>query len=171
MGAVDRTLLASLGFADADKKSGLHWKACQYLAQPAQVAALVRKIWFEDTTDSYSARVEVLVSKGGGQYKQSIGFIDVLLEWESCGDEYRTPMTLGIEVKATDKAIDAAIRQINLYREYTGYDFVLATCFPVPQHEVDLLDSNGILHIHLGDRFAVWVAAMPTETATTSLEL
>ena len=34
--AHDRTLLASLGFADPDKKDQMHDLACEYLSQPTQ---------------------------------------------------------------------------------------------------------------------------------------
>jgi hypothetical protein len=40
----DRTLIASLGFADPDKQDPMHDLACEYLSQPMQAEALVRLI-------------------------------------------------------------------------------------------------------------------------------
>lgn len=44
MHSSDRTLLASLGFADPDKKDRRHTLACQYLAQPEVMARVVESI-------------------------------------------------------------------------------------------------------------------------------
>jgi hypothetical protein len=49
MHAHDRTLIASLGFADPDKKNRRHTLACQYLAQPEvslRVLRALRPKWF-----------------------------------------------------------------------------------------------------------------------------
>lgn len=40
MHSKDRTLLASLGFADPDKGNRLHYLACRYLTEPEQIARL-----------------------------------------------------------------------------------------------------------------------------------
>lgn len=44
MHSSDRTLLASLGFADPDKKDRRHTLACQYLAQPEVMARVVQSV-------------------------------------------------------------------------------------------------------------------------------
>lgn len=44
MHSSDRTLLASLGFADPDKKDRRHTLACQYLAQPEVMARVVESV-------------------------------------------------------------------------------------------------------------------------------
>lgn len=41
----DRTLLASLGFQDPDRKSSTHTLACQYLCEPEVTAKLAKMLW------------------------------------------------------------------------------------------------------------------------------
>ena len=63
MHSSDRTLLASLGFADADKKDKRHTLACQYLAQPEMMARVVNHILGGITAppDWTAAEIGVLV--------------------------------------------------------------------------------------------------------------
>jgi hypothetical protein len=95
MHAKDRTLLASLGFADPDKGDDLHDLACRYLAQPEHALRLVRMFPAPDSrgwvcaddrgrprsTDLVEVRaaLEVPISKGEGQYRSTIGFADLLV--------------------------------------------------------------------------------------------
>ena len=98
----DHTLLARLGFADPDRREPWHDVACQYLTQPdimAKVAAMLphRKVGgsvsyksevgqIEGTVSSADVAVtgalEVQVFKGFGQYRTTVGFIDVALDIE-----------------------------------------------------------------------------------------
>lgn len=57
----DRTLIASLGFADPDKRSGLHDIACQYLAEPEQAQKLAELVKRKD------ARAQYYVPSSAGQ--------------------------------------------------------------------------------------------------------
>lgn len=94
--STDRTLLASLGFADPDKKNPLHDLACQYLALPENAARLVEKHlltppdprnlahytnvrWdsIELAAHIDTAGLEVALYKGEGQYRTTIGFLDL----------------------------------------------------------------------------------------------
>lgn len=111
MHAHDRTLLASLGFADPDKKNPLHDFACQYLAlrenheriagmfkpnPPARTTCMVRNmVTGEDAHVEWrgrrkidlslgSPRLEMPISKGEGRFKTSIGFVDVSLPFDWC---------------------------------------------------------------------------------------
>lgn len=109
MHAHDRTLLASLGFADPDKRNPLHDFACQYLALrenherlagmvaplDAPNASVVEGSAFKFSpegvyqerfrfveTQSMELRkptLEFPISKGEGKYKTSVGFVDVVL--------------------------------------------------------------------------------------------
>jgi len=98
----DRTMLARLGFADPDKKNPIHDLACQYVALPENATALVahtvlvRQVPVARTytdhcklkgtvtmTPEFSrAELEVPISKGEGQYKTTIGFLDVALRFD-----------------------------------------------------------------------------------------
>lgn len=99
----DRTLLAKLGFADPDKKDRRHDLACQYLALPENAERLARlALGWSDleavlpratypfhrevcrwrclesaTRIKVTPKLEVPLSKGDGQYKTTIGFLDV----------------------------------------------------------------------------------------------
>ncbi len=136
MHAKDRTLLASLSFADPDKKNVRHDLACQYVAQPKVADKLVKMFVKQETTPfgqygagilvepgekaflsdrrtwrftqtssaeiakAQSAALEVPISKGDGQYRTTIGFVDAhipftvvrltkeehLLEWRMLRD-------------------------------------------------------------------------------------
>lgn len=99
--AHDTTLLARLGFSDPDRRNPLHDAACQYLVQESTVQKLA-KILFGDPmvptghkskmsdgdaleyarTWSYvrhSFELEKHICKGRGQYRSTIGFMDVCL--------------------------------------------------------------------------------------------
>jgi hypothetical protein len=99
--AHDSTLLARLGFADPDRRNPLHDAACQYLAQESKtrklvemllknrMSPIVRKFENEDGSasdyvgtwsfDHRRAELEKHIFKGSGQYRSTIGFLDVEL--------------------------------------------------------------------------------------------
>jgi len=97
----DRTLLAKLGFADADKGDRRHDLACRYLATPEVARRLIASIYPDTPTvvdlhdglveregrklfsieDGPHHQLEAPVSKGEGQYKTTIGFVDLLLRF------------------------------------------------------------------------------------------
>lgn len=90
--AHDRTLLASLAFGDPDKKNPRHDFACQYLALPDNHAKLleatsavrrpVEKAEAAETRLS-GAFLELPISKGDGQYRTTIGFVDAVFRSET----------------------------------------------------------------------------------------
>jgi hypothetical protein len=89
----NNTLLAKLGFADKDHKSAQHDAAIHFVRQPAMLAQIDATFFpMTDVVEAYStpedsAHVEVElketyyatkqpITKGEGQYKQTIGFVD-----------------------------------------------------------------------------------------------
>jgi hypothetical protein len=102
--ASNRTLLANLGFNDPDKTSKKHDLGCHFLAQPHILEKILKtlnklKIFPEKNeipiydkrdhfkiylTDKYridaNLRTEVPITKGKDQYKQTIGFVDGIME-------------------------------------------------------------------------------------------
>ncbi len=107
--AHDSTLLARLGFADPDRRFGLHDAACQYLTQPeimAKIVAMVpphadigkkqtdwthpdgrpdkkthtETVFIEEMPITISGHLEVQITKGDGRYRSTIGFADVVIE-------------------------------------------------------------------------------------------
>lgn len=105
----DRTLLARLGFSDPDKKDPRHDLACQYLALRENQERLAEmlflgplrakqvkgyKFWTGGVErpsrnvrstllpmHADRAVLELPVSKGVGQYKTTVGFVDVSFTW------------------------------------------------------------------------------------------
>jgi hypothetical protein len=106
--AYGRTLAASLGFADDDKRHPLHELACHYLMQPPTAVRLAESFWppsaskhnptfhcpgemyvrwgHEVLCDAVREFVEyapeirgaVMIAKGEGKYRTTIGFVDVV---------------------------------------------------------------------------------------------
>jgi hypothetical protein len=115
-----RTLLAQLGFNDGDKKDIRHDRACQYLAleeNAERLATLLHRyehvprpgprnlstidhqevhglLW--DPTESRltvkaAGLIEVAISKGEGQYRTSVGFLDVVVRSRAAWHEWIAP--------------------------------------------------------------------------------
>jgi hypothetical protein len=79
MHAFDRTLLAKLGFGDPDKGSSAHDLATHYLLLPENIQKVLSYLFGRDPTLRWELKgtsVEAPISKGDGQYKTTIGFID-----------------------------------------------------------------------------------------------
>jgi hypothetical protein len=100
MHAHDRTMLAKLGFADADRKEAKHDLACQFLTQPKPMEAIGRLFGNQpkspitvvkntgynfdfDKFISVASLTEVPISKGNGQYQTTVGFLDVSLKYHN----------------------------------------------------------------------------------------
>ena len=99
MHSFDRTMLAKFGFADLDKRNPLHDLACQYLIQPEVMTTFAEVTLNETSKEDYTVNswerrigertrvvdnvegwIEIPLNKGGGQYKTTVGFIDVILK-------------------------------------------------------------------------------------------
>ena len=167
MHAHDRTLLASLAFADKDKQDPRHDWACQYLAQESVMWRMifgVLKARGDNTTDTTKIRCtvrhEVAISKGKDQYKTTIGFLDLCYEFH---DE-----RLVVEVKINPCSTGDILRQIALYGEYVRggmphaglsakdgmrATFIVVTAFPLTQADVAMLAQSDVLHFRLGESF------------------
>lgn len=78
MHSSERTLLASLGFADPDKKSSRHDLACQYLTLPEVSEKVRRAIDNRPETWIEEFHTEFHIQKGEGKYATTIGFADVM---------------------------------------------------------------------------------------------
>lgn len=83
----DKTLLASLGFADSDKKDNRHDLACQYLIDEDRAMALSTLFRDETCKDGVDwsmigAQTEFHLSKGEGKYQSTIGFLDAVIHFE-----------------------------------------------------------------------------------------
>lgn len=119
----DRTQLATLGFADPDKKNGLHDLACQFLYKPEVRLAVFKRV-VSSTRPKVSlvdwARTEYPLSKGSGQYRTTIGFLDVLYVWYGFVTNWETESGhIVVEVKTTRPlSTGDVLRQIRLYQEY-----------------------------------------------------
>jgi hypothetical protein len=182
----DRTLLASLSFGDPDKREPLHDLACEYLAEPIQSQRLVRFATTFKGDVSTVSKSEVVISKGEGRYRSTIGFLDLMIEWEENAtvpkDEHgwaTRSLARGIvvvEVKINPIGIGDLLRQIGLYREYVGgnptpserlrfletgeqvgqLSWVLATAYALDAGQMDTLRQSCVHCVRLGDGFTKW---------------
>jgi hypothetical protein len=183
MHSYDRTLIASLGFADPDKREPLHDLACQYLAEPGPSRKLWEAILAKHFTSKWSpdqklARRnfhEFVITKGEGKYKTTIGFIDLKIEYSRVveaakpdGSTYEDcwqMANLAIEVKVHPVPIGDVVRQINLYKQFVNDNlsepltgWLLATTYQLSEGDAALLRSQLIHWAHLGENFQRWIA-------------
>ena len=166
----NRSLIARLGFSDPDRCDQTHDLACQYLSLPDSVRKIVDLVQTEYYRPirsfqklSYSAaRIEVPISKGNGQYKTTIGFVDILLEISPMFAGVYEDAIIAVEVKTGRAGMGQVVRQINLYREFESVAFgrpvhwILATTYPETDANVDQLREADIFHVELGVNFAKW---------------
>jgi hypothetical protein len=198
MHAHDRTLLAALSFSDKDKKDSRHDAASRYLAKQENALRLAELCivktkgtsgeegmlkWEGVNTRTGFGRVrpryEVPIHKGEGKYRNTVGFMDLVLdvpvdietrgvqqcktwsygEWEPeqpLLHNYVTQIDIRVEVKIGEVGVGDIIRQINLYKSFLaakGARWVAATLFPLTAAEVEQLKEEDIFHIQLGEGF------------------
>lgn len=128
---------------------------------------------------SHSAACEVPISKGEGQYKTTIGFVDTLIDViRDLGEPNAAtsfPLDgwcIGVEVKIKRTSWAEVLRQIKLYKEYLDCDtWVLAAAYPMPEGDVKALKDNQVGVISLGKKFEAWATRQPKITPTTTPEV
>ena len=117
----DRTLLASLGFSDPDKREPLHDLACEYLSEEPQRARLLRLAGIPERATSKPI-LEAVIAKGQGQYRTTIGFLDLMIEWIDEAAETsaysRQRGSVLVEVKIKPIGVGDILRQISLYKSH-----------------------------------------------------
>lgn len=170
--AMNRTLLASLGFADSDRAGGLHDMASQYCLETDVLVSILEAWWSLCSNCTYGLRrdikrkTEVPVNKGEGQYKNTIGFLDATAEMDivrECQKEANhnndwNGLTIAFEVKIKCPSIGEVVRQLALYREYFRASlWVLATVDELSDFDLSVLDQAKIKHILLGEKFQEYV--------------
>ncbi len=218
----ERTLLAKLGFADPDRKSDLHDVACRYLATPMvreKLLGISGVLQFEHEPSSWSygceeersvesavlnkhnATLELEIGKGEGQYRTTIGFVDVLItaeilhrhvevqrrekasrynrdsewgEWKPHGNYVTSSRACCcIEAKIGKTSVGDLLRQLNLYRRYLLSEtiFIVATYYELTAAEIDALEAAGIRHVLLGKAFRNYVAREESATPVENVEI
>jgi len=136
---------------------------------------------------SHKVNLEWEVAKGHDQYRTTIGFADLVLSFyveeaysnvrvyrpdhdHRCG-QFRRPewqrskdftcgesLTYGIEVKILPVSVGDLIRQIKLYRSYSGVpDWIAVTSAHLTPAEIECLRNESILHMRLGPAFDEYV--------------
>ena len=175
----DRTYLASLGFADPDKKLSEHDLACQYLGQESnqkKLAELVEREVYKNTTGNFTINkpsFEIPITKGLEQYKTTIGFLDLAFYYNYKSGKKDKWSGVIVEVKISKVAMSDVIRQIKFYRQYTHeltsklnmYNFVLVTKFDITQEDLCMLQSANISWIKLGKSFKEFVEMQQSDDA------
>ena len=191
----DQTLLARLGFQDPDRKTPDHDLACRYLSQREQLRKIVALYspfdvsWRDNngkvkmtTFDRCYEGVAVLeepLTKGIGQYKTHIGFLDISATFkfvDGIKDEQgnrkdgkdRQHVKVIIEVKIQPIDISAILRQLNLYKEHIEHSrfthWLLVTAFPLNIEEVKSLSN--VKHVYLNPVYKDYAEQPKAESQT-----
>jgi len=158
MHSFDRTLLAKLGFQDPDRtgvNSTRHDEIAVALLD-LEVATRILKLVCKDkdSVKAVAVKLEVPISKGDGQYKTTIGFMDAAIwgtspwSYEYCGKiiASQNKYEVHVEIKTQSIPIGEILRQINLYREHSHNDrpWVLVCDFDIEEKTHAVLKSQGI---------------------------
>lgn len=214
----ERTMLAKLGFADPDRRDAVHDLASRYLTTQPVIHRLVSHLGIETGPKasqfqngyvlercetslrivSCSVNLEQEIAKGYGQYRTTVGFIDLVLnleideqftnvmrksrcdqarsalaEWEPAEDyAYHSSQQYGIEVKATPTSLGDLIRQMNVYRAYSHITrWIVATTYPLAGHDLDCLKAQKLLHVQLGAHFQAYVEEQQSCGSVANLEV
>jgi len=138
----------------------------------------------KDLTSHIYTEVEKPLSKGVGQYKKTIGFLDVEvglkvskkskvfkildIEGRNFWVKWNKQLVANtvIEVKINKVSIGDIIRQMKLYREfYPNYaEWILVTDYSISDKEKELLKSEGIHHLKLSSDFEEYLKDYGKET-------
>ena len=161
----DNTLLARMGFQDPDAGSTRHDRACQFLAREEDGLLIADCVFkeFRGEHEFYSGDIEKPLTKGEGQYKQTIGFIDVFFEGSLHPQKGKIKeCDLVIEVKIHQESIGNILKQINLYAEYLPqpHRMVLVTAFKLTAIDVESLGRARVKHMLLGSRFEAFCKSL-----------
>jgi hypothetical protein len=165
------------------------------------VDGLQRTATMSKAVVSHKVNLEWEVAKGHDQYRTTIGFADVLVsfyveevysnvrvrrpdqpqkcglfrgpQWQRAKDvAYGESLTYGIEVKILPVSVGDLIRQIKLYRSYSGVPrWIAATSYSLTPSEVSSLGNEGILHIRLGPGFDEYVESRRLAAASENQEI
>lgn len=171
----DNTLLAKMGFSDPDRQNPLHDLACQYLAQPDVVQRMfdcaLKGISFEFYEKGINVSPEFHIAKGDGQYRTTVGFVDLFLEAliyhhhiQPDDSVFKETKRVGIivEIKTGGTSASDALRQLNVYREFIYAQFysdpiicaILVTTYDLTEPDIEMLRRGHVLHLQLGKAFA-----------------
>lgn len=150
---------------------------------------------------SHRVNRECEIAKGLGQYRTTVGFADLALqlyveeqhrevrmrrrnvrdgrgnltwsEWEPLADRFdQSHVEIGVEVKVTPVAISDIIRQVKLYRSYSGIrTWIVATTYQITRADLACLKNERFQHVYLGEHFQAFVAEQPTSDSAVSMEV
>lgn len=146
MHAFRRTMLDRMNVNDFDRSMPEHDAICVFLTDPANAESLVRSITGCDKVSVDSVSLEHPLCKGTGQYKTTVGFVDVVITGRiRKPDGCTEPFRFGVEVKTSPDRIGNLLRQINLYREYSpSWRWALVTTFTIDESATAALLSQKI---------------------------
>jgi len=177
----DRTMLASLGFADDDKKNPAHDRASLYLTQKETETKIGD--WFCSCVSSnfrknqiknyeIKSKTEFHIQKGEGKYATTVGFLDVAfaisIEISKKAGDSRYGFSFFAEVKIAKVSIGEVLRQMGLYKLYypSGMDYlddmkhvprgILVAPWDLTESELSELRAHQFDFIKLGAAFDEW---------------
>ena len=142
------------------------------------------------------------ITKGLGRFKSTLGVADMVLhviteeqhtrvqqcererffpeenqekwtEWMPRQDiVFNNRLTFGVEVKVTRPPLDELLRQIQLYRFYSGIkDWVVVTTYAFPDSEIYSLLREDIRHLRLEKKFYAFVKDQQQKEAIRNLQI
>ncbi|MBC8356550.1 MAG: hypothetical protein H8E66_31605 [Planctomycetes bacterium] len=150
---------------------------------------------------SHRVTRECEIAKGWGQYRTTVGFADLVLqlhieehhreaqkrtrnvpdgrgnltwtEWHPVADfVWQSNEEVGVEVKVTPVAVSDVVRQVKLYRSYSGIrTWVVATTYQITRADLECLRNERFQHVYLGEHFQAFVAEQPTSDPAVSMEV
>lgn len=193
----DRTMLAKFGFADPDHNNSKHDLACLYLCQEITIKKILPYLYRKnnkvksvgsnpDLDIGDEPITEYHITKGEGQYKTTIGFIDVFLQAyatskDSCKDRnccsyechHIYDFNIGLEVKINPVPVGDILRQIAFYKTYATNieEWAVVTSYPLSSFDSQSLKNQGIFHFRLGDSFEKWLSEQSQSEPPAPIEL
>ena len=160
-----------------------------------RTSRVVRKV------TSHRVSREFEIAKGLGQYRTTVGFADLVLQlhiadqhcegrmrrrnvrdgrgnltWSEWGQlDNRVDWShveMGVEVKAMPVAVSDVIRQVKLYRSYSGIrTWIVATTYQITRADLASLKNERFQHVYLGKHFQAFVAEQPASDPAVSMEV
>jgi len=107
-----------MGFADPDKRNSDHDLMCEFLCQPDVMKKIYQAFGFYGTPGV--ASLEVPISKGTGQYRTTIGFLDVVYQGGQYVRGYGTSVEYDDQGRAKN-AVDGAYL-VDLYEAWGRFE-------------------------------------------------
>ena len=106
--------------------------------------------------------------------RSGFGRLEKFGEWRKAADECINldAGKIGIEVKVTAVSMSDVIRQVKLYRSYSGIDsWLIATTYEIGPGDLEFIKNEGIGYVRLANKFQAFVANQSKATPVVVTEV